>query len=192
MNENAITVVIPTIPPRAPLLARALRSVTEQLRQPSEIIVVFDHDREGAAATRQRGLRRVKTPWVAFLDDDDEMMPIHLDHLLRHAIDTEADFVYSWFETIPHGRDPFPPSHFTQPFNPADPIETTITTLVRTPLAQAVGFKPHQEANVDWPGEDRRFTIGCLELGANIQHLVEKTWYWHHDSMNTSGLPTRW
>lgn len=185
-----ITVVTATIPPRAALLTRAVRSVAQQTMQPRAHFIVWDHDREGAPPTRHRGLMQVTTPWVAFLDDDDELMPHHLQRLSEHAVETGADYVYSWFEVV-GGRDPFPPTHFSEPFDPANPIETTITTLIRTDLAQAIGFHAMNrgEANT---GEDYGMLLGCLKVGANISHLVERTWYWHHDSHNTSGRPDRW
>jgi glycosyltransferase involved in cell wall biosynthesis len=73
-----ITVVIPSIPSRAKMLDRALASVKAQTLRPERVVVEFDDDRLGAAATRQRGLEKVTTPWVAFLDDDDEFLPGHL------------------------------------------------------------------------------------------------------------------
>lgn len=195
---NEITVVIPTIPVRASLLSRALASVTSQSRQPHAVSIAIDVEREGAPKTRQRALSTVKTPWTAFLDDDDEFMPQHLQRLMEHAQETDADYVYSWFHVIDgNGRvldyDPvFPASHFTEPFDPANPIETTITVLVRTELAQLVGFDSLDRGHNLNSGEDRRFTLECLKRGAKISHLVERTWYWHHDSHNTSGMADRW
>lgn len=185
-----ITVCMPSIPPRGILRNRALASVSAQTRQPAAISVAIDTEREGAAATRQRALDAVQTSYVAFLDDDDAFMPQHLDHLYQHLIDTGADFVYSWFEVV-GGVDPFPPTHFTNPFNPDDPIETTITTLMRTDLAQEIGFQVLDRGEGNG-GEDFRMVLQCVEKGAMISHLVEKTWYWFHHGANTSGLPTKW
>lgn len=185
--ENEITVVIPTIPGREADLQRALYSVSCQTLPAHKVIVALDQDGEGAAATRQRGLEQVETPWVAFLDDDDWFAPIHLERMLAHALETGADFVYSWFQTVPPGLDPFPHTHFTRDFDPDDPIETTITTLVRTGIAKQVGFKPLDRGENNG-GEDRYFTLGCLALGAHISHLKERTWYWNMHGRNTSGL----
>ncbi|MFE3450251.1 glycosyltransferase family 2 protein [Nonomuraea sp. NPDC059194] len=55
-----ITVVIPTI-------GRA--SLAEAIPEGVPVIVVEDTDRRGPAATRNRGWRQAKTPWVVFLDD---------------------------------------------------------------------------------------------------------------------------
>ena len=133
------------------------------------------------------------TEWVAFLDDDDEFLPEHVDKLLSFAIATDADYVFPWF-TVVGGGDPFP-QHFGMPWNNDIPRQTTVTTLVRTELAQEIGFlRPTEGDNVggDVWGEDYQFTLECMKAGAKIMHLPERTWLWHHDSNNTSGRPDRW
>lgn len=197
--SNEITVVIPTIAPRKDLLEQALASVRAQTLQPAAVVVEEDTTHAGAPATRHAGLMRATTPWVTFLDDDDLMMPQHLEHLLAHALETGADYVYSWFETLPLGCDPFPPTHFTEPYDPANPVATTITVMVKTELAQAVGFSDANRRPTE-TGEDWLFQMGCQERGARISHLAERTWYWRHWGYstpatqvgNTSGLGTRW
>lgn len=191
-----ITVVIPTIPPRSGLLQRAVASVLSQTHPAAGLAIAIDHAKQGAPGTRQRALDMVSTHWVAFLDDDDEFMPTHLETLWDAAHAYDSDYVYSWFETVPAGGDPFPLGHYPKPWSNAEPRQTTITTLVRTELARQVGFAKFEETGelVDgqrW-GEDWSFTLGCLEAGAKIHHVVAKTWYWHHDSANTSGRPDRW
>jgi glycosyltransferase involved in cell wall biosynthesis len=188
--RGAVTVVTPTIPPRTTFLTRAVESVSQQSHPAAAHAIAIDVDRRGAAATRQRALDMAKTSWVAFLDDDDWFMPFHIEHLLKHALDTSADFVYSWFQVV-GGHDPFPPTHFSRDFDPSDPIETTITTLVKTELAQEIGFRPLDRGEFN-SGEDRYFLLGCLAAGAKISHLKERTWYWAHHGGNTSGLPNRW
>lgn len=193
--KPGITVAIPAHPPRVTngLLQRALASVWAQTLPAGAVSVVVDHNRDGAAITRQHALDAVNTEWVAFLDSDDQMFPQHLERLHAHALATGSDYVYSWFQVV-GGADPFP-QHFGQPFNPADPIQTTITTLVRTELAQSVGFLRPTEGDLIggnvW-GEDYQWTLGCARAGAKITHLPERTWAWHHDSSNTSGRPDRW
>lgn len=200
----SVTVVTPAHPARVRngLLARAIGSVWTQTVVPRGISLAIDVDREGAPATRQRALNGVPwtteggPDWVAFLDSDDYFLPTHLEDLLRHAEETGADFVYSWFKLEVNSGQViekdfiFPDTHFTNPFDPNDPIETTITTLVRTNLAKSVGFKALNRGQVN-TGEDRYFTMECLAQGAVISHLVKKTWVWAHHSMNTSGLPTK-
>jgi glycosyltransferase involved in cell wall biosynthesis len=185
-----ITVAIPSIPPRRKMLNEAIRSVVNQTLPAAAISVAVDVDRQGAPATRQRALDAVQTEWVAFLDDDDLFMNVHLGALYAHAMETDADFVYSWF-WVPGGADPFPATHFTNPFDPNDPVETTITVLVRTELAKEVGFQAINRGHGQNTGEDRFFTLGCMQAGGKISHLVERTWYWRHHQGNTSGLTTK-
>lgn len=197
--KPGITVAIPSIPPRGHLLARAVASVASQTLPAAGLAIAIDSLRQGAGATRQRALDMVDTQWVAFLDDDDEFMPQHLETLWNAAHAHNADYVYSWFETSPPGCDPFPARpHYLDPWDDAAPRQTTVTTLVRTELAKQVGFASFTETGelIDgqrW-GEDWSFTLGCLALGAKIHHVVAKTWYWHMDNPggNTSGRPDRW
>lgn len=172
------------------MLHEAISSVTNQSLPAAALSIAVDVEREGAPATRQRALDAVTTPWVAFLDDDDLFMNVHLEHLYTHARDTGADFVYSWF-LVPGGADPFPATHFSEPFDPDNPIETTVTVLVRTELAKAVGFQSLNRGHGQNTGEDRFFTLGCLQEGAKVSHLVERTWWWRHHGGNTSGLPNK-
>jgi glycosyltransferase involved in cell wall biosynthesis len=187
VTAPVVTVVVPYHPARVKngMLARAVASVQRQT-VPYHLITVEDTDRQGAAATRQRGLEQVTTEWTAFLDSDDEMDPDHIEHLLACAADTGADYVYPWFRVV-GGSDPFP-MFFGKPFDPAAPNSTTITILVRTELAKTVGFAT--DPTVQVAGEDFLFTKGCIAAGARIVHLPRRSWTWHHHSGgNTSGLP---
>jgi glycosyltransferase involved in cell wall biosynthesis len=196
--KDDVTVITPTIPPRAKMmLPRALASVARQTHPAAALAVAVDTNREGAPATRQRALLMARTTWVAPLDDDDEFMPFHLHDLLAHARETDADFVYSWFRVkTPEGRvfaeDPvFPETHFTNPFDPANPIETTITVLVKRELALDVGYRALDRGEKN-TGEDYNFLLGCVAAGAKISHLVKHTWFWNHHSHHTSGRPVGW
>lgn len=192
MLVDAVTVAIPHIPVRRDLLIRAMRSIQDQVLPAASIAVATDYMKQGAAVNRQRALDMVKTPWTAFLDDDDEFMPEHLQLLMTHALDTGADYVFSWFQVV-GGIDPFPQNRLLE-FDPQNPKHTTITVLVKTELAQAVGFTQPDDSHPGWGGEDYNFTLGCIEAGAKISQLPngQRTWFWHHDSKNTSGRPERW
>lgn len=200
-----ITVIIPTIPTRTSMFQRAVASVVTQTFKARDLCVAFDLWHEGAPYTRQRALDMVSpgSDWVAPLDDDDEFMPHHLETLARHAEDTGADYVYSWFELVSGdgrrhgGHDPvFPPGHFLNEFDPNNPVETTTTILIRTELLREVGYvaldRPEAYAAGASTGEDRNLTLRCIELGAKISHVVERTWWWHHHGANTSGRSDRW
>lgn len=191
--REGVTVVIPTIPPRTRLLTRALASVTAQRVKFSDVAIAYDLTRGGAAATRSRGLDGVRTRWVAFLDDDDELYPQHLEVLIHAAIDNGADLVYPWFD-VAGGSDPFP-MHEGRAFDPADPNVFPITVLARTELMHATGGFRREPSPVDptvLEGEDWVMWLNVIRLGGTILHVPARTWLWHHDSANTAGLPDRW
>ncbi len=102
-----MTVVVPTHN-RPQLLLRTLATVLHQEDVPVEVVVVDDggaaratdaiaaqgltgvrvirHERsKGVSAARNAGLATVRTPWVAFVDDDDLWAPRHLRTLLGGA-----------------------------------------------------------------------------------------------------------
>ena len=194
LYTNGITVVVPTHPARVRngMTKRAVGSALGQTLMPAGIVMEIDRDQEGAAATRHRGLMRVTTEWVAFLDSDDQFKPCHLADLIGCAAQTDADYVYSWYEPAGFATDPLP--HFGKPFDPQHPTQTTITVLVRTALAQSVGFRPPPpDARIDGEryGEDFQFTMECITAGARIVHLPKRTWIWNYHGRNTSGQAGR-
>lgn len=201
---NDVTVCIPTIPPRAAMLQRAIVSVTDQTWPPEWISVALDTRGEGAAATRNRALETVKSEWVAFLDDDDQFLPHHLERLVAHADLTGADLVYPWYEGIninlfavpdvdgigmvhPKGRewDWRLEKHLRTQGN-----FIPVTVLARTELIQRVGgFKGSDDPTVDQT-DDWRCWIAMLDAGATFAHLPEATWRWNGHPGHTSGR--RW
>lgn len=188
-----MTVVIPFHEARRRngLLDRAERSVKAQTT-PVDVVLAEDIHRMGAAITRHHGLALVDTEWTAFLDSDDEMDSTHIEQLLACAEQTEADYVYPWFRVV-GGTDPFP-MFFRRPWDDDEPHQTTITILVRTELAQSVGFHdppPGSTIHGQRGGEDWHFTLGCIGAGARIVHHPAITWTWHHGSHNSSGQPGR-
>lgn len=187
-KPHDITVCIATIPPRARRLRQALGSVAIQTLQPGAIVVEYDHDRTGAAATKNRALAKVTTDWVTFLDDDDILKPNHLERL-REEVEP-YDVAYSWPEMQGSG-DPSP-DRFGRPFDAnllrvRSYLHTNI--LVRTKLAQEAGgfqFGPTGELD-DWG-----FHLALLDAGAGFIHVPERTWVWVVEGQNTSGKGDRW
>lgn len=168
------------------MLVRALTSVAAQTLQPAAIVVINDLEKQGAGTTRQRLLDLVHTQWIAWLDSDDEWMPEHLEKLMRVAVETDSIYVYSWM----HGADPL--GHFGVPFSPCTPHHTTMTVLVRTEIAQEVGFpetsKKGHFSNEDWAFITGVAKIAC-ERGLKMTHLAERTWTYHAGHHNSSGKP---
>jgi glycosyltransferase involved in cell wall biosynthesis len=194
MTDHKITAVVSAIPPRMQngMYERAMASIQAQTLKAFEISVSFDTDKVGAGATRNRALRPVKSEWIAFLDDDDEWLPCHLQRLAEHQEATEADVVFPWFETSPPGCDPFP-QFFGRDYDPEVPHMFPICVLMRTDLARSVGgFRENGQTSEVCAGEDWEFWLKCRDAGAKFAHLPERTWIWHHHGENTSGLPSRW
>ena len=191
-----ISVVIPTVAPRAGMLREALRSVAEQTLVPDMIIVQDDVDHEGAAATRQKAQDRVTTEWTAPLDDDDLLQPQHLEALAEEAARTGADLVFPWFD-MRNGTDPFP-QFFGEPWDNSAPHLFPVTWLGRTEVIQAAGGWAAASADLyghsQVSGEDWRLILGLVAKDAKIVHLPQRTWTWVVHGSNSSGLPTnvRW
>lgn len=214
---NDITVCIATIPPRARELRRALASVAQQTLQPAAIVVEYDHNHTGAAATKNRAFARTTTDWVAFLDDDDQFLPGHLE-TLRHAARPDTmrdrwpneswtpDVVYSipHCPQLPGGRDPN--GRYGVPFD-ADELRRRsyiqTTSLIRADLFdRAGGFQLPMRYQTDGspcPYDDWGLWLAMLDLGARFLHVPEVTFVWNHWGRggpgrpgNTSGDPTRW
>lgn len=187
-----LTVVIPHIPVRHELLQRALHSVDTQTCSPREVIIATDDFHEGAAATRNAGLRAVTTKFVAFLDDDDWLYPRHLEVCLSALHAQGADIAYPWFD-VAGGTDPL--GMFGQPFDP-EHLQISnyipVTVVARTSVLQGVGgFTPHPDA-AGHPNEDWGCWLAVHNSGGRIVHVPERTWSWSHNTNNTSGRGDRW
>lgn len=204
-TRKTISVVIPTIPIRVARLQDALRSVRSQTVLPDSVIIEYDHDHEGSAMTRSRGLAKVTTDYVAFLDDDDKFLPNHLEILLKAAEATGADVLYPGCivhdlegREIP-GREEW--GRYGLPFDPdllRQKSYIPVTSLVRTRAAKMLGahFEVTSNSTIydDW-----NFYLRMLNGGAKFQHVKAKTWIWNHWGFgtpdrpgNTSGKGDRW
>jgi glycosyltransferase involved in cell wall biosynthesis len=106
-----VTVVIPSIPPREAMRERAKLSAWAALTRLEEsgllpdvagtgVVVANDERKLGAARTRHLGLMNVQTEYVAFLDDDDVMLPDHLEKLYAAALEHQADYLWSRFVIV--------------------------------------------------------------------------------------------
>lgn len=168
------------------LAIEALTSIARQTLQPDTIILVNDQERAGAGRTRQKLLRMVETEWLAWLDSDDLWQSSHLEKLYNHAQETGAVFINSWF-FAPH--DPL--GHYGKTLDPCNPHHTTITFMVKTELAQEVGFpeslKDSEFSEEDW-GHIAGIAALCCARGLKMSHLGERTWQWRQQGQNTSGL----
>lgn len=198
-----ITVIVPTIPGREEMYARAADSVQHQTLRPKELLVAMDTHGWGAAAMRDQLLADVDTEWVAPLDDDDYLYPHHLNSLWT-AVTAGADIVYPWYdvsgptEELEQWRDPHAKWEGIA-WDPAHPHQVPVTFLARTGAVRAAGgwtnfgtFDP-LEAGTDLDGnragEDYLLILRLNAAGARIVHHPHRTWRWRHHLSNTSGVP---
>lgn len=114
--DTQVTVVIPLYNKRD-VVGRAITSVIQQTVPDWELLIVDDGSTDGSyevaeahtiadtrirvhrqpnmgpGAARNRGLSLAQTPWIAFLDADDEWCPQFLEHCLRTAAIMDASAV---------------------------------------------------------------------------------------------------
>ena len=203
VNSADVTVIIPTIPERRELLARAYASVLAQSLPPAATFIIDDVNREGAATTRNKALDRVLTRWVAWLDDDDEFLPSHIEALVRDIRRSRVGMVYSYAQFV-GGRDPLATSvdgKLVLPFGVPFGVEQRrhlrevgnfipVTWLAETSLVKRVGGFPQPgtfTAVASGDCEDYGLLLRMLDAGADFHHVPEVTWRYHFHGANTGG-----
>lgn len=205
-----VAVVIPTIPGREAMLERALESVRAQTRRPDQVVVERDSLRTGADQARNRALERVTTDVIAWLDDDDHLLPNHLKACMRVMEQSpwKPDLVYP-APSVVGGEDPTAVSvqgRWTLPwgvrFGPEQEAHLRrfgsfipMTHVVRTALVRQIGgFLPGREVMTEglgrrYRGEDEDYLLRLLDAGAAFEHLDARTWVWNVHGGNTAGKP---
>ena len=190
-----VTVVIPTIPPRAAMLERAIASVTAQTVMPS-LVIEADTGREGSAATRNRALSRVIGEFSLFLDDDDALMPWAVQVLTEAQAKTGADVVSggAWIPERPGHLEPAAP--LTTGWLNRDAViarsQLHVSSLVRTELAVKAGFTWKQDPATGMMLDDYGLYCGLAAAGATFWRVPETVLIWHIHGGNTSGKSDRW
>lgn len=188
-----VTVVIPTIPPRASMLERAIASVTAQT-VPAALVIEADDDRTGSAATRNRALARVETEWLICLDDDDQLMPNAVQVLTEAQAATGADVVSgaAWIPQSPGHREPVatPAPGWIPPDAVMARSVLHVTSLVRASLARAAGFTRAHDPGTGMDLDDYGFYRALAAAGASFWRVPETVLIWHHHGANTSGKPS--
>lgn len=203
MTRLSVAVAIATIPGREQLLARAVDSVLAQRRAVDQLVVEADPDRTGAAATRNRALARVETDLVAWLDDDDLLLPLHVG-ALAYVLEREpgVDLVYPTPRMV-GGADPTAVTErgvwrrpWGVPFGKEQERHLRergsfipITHVVRAEAVRRAGGFPEGGTLPDgrYQGEDERYLIALLDTGAKFRHLNVVTWLWRVHDAHTAG-----
>jgi glycosyltransferase involved in cell wall biosynthesis len=108
MIRSIVTVITPCAPHHLKLVARARRSVRAQTI-PCEHLIRVDEAGVGPARLRREMTRAAQTPFVIYLDADDELEPTFVERTLPHVSATR--YVYtSWYAgarwRVVHPPDP--------------------------------------------------------------------------------------
>jgi O-antigen biosynthesis protein len=214
----SVTVVIPTHN-RVEMLCAAVTSVRGQTLAPESIVVVDDASTDdienelqqrgmlgddlvvlrndesvGPAASRNAGLSRVTTCWVAFCDDDNVLRQDHLERLMREAEWSEADVVTSSLlgsqsPTRVRSRggadaciDIMMLGQAGMPFAMGENVMGDSHLLARTDALRKIGGFPDS-----WPSsqEDWDLMIRLAVSSLTLRSCVEPTVYYR---INTEGV----
>lgn len=196
---RSTVICIPTIAARRDMLTRAIASVEAQTEPGVRWWIHTDTEGLGAAGNRNACWREAlehfpDTEWIGFLDDDDELLPNHVQHCLDVAEWEGADMVYPWHRIVGKYGETKPDLLGGQgdPFDPARLEECNfipVTVLIRRTMLERVGGFPLPNSP-EWPHPDCE-DWGCwkrlVAAGARIHHTPQVTWLWHHHGLNTSG-----
>lgn len=172
---NDVTVIIPHHPERGHLLNRALNSIDNQMVHPRTVLIGKDVGSMGPSYVRNHLLEQTTTKWVAFLDDDDEFLPNHLQVLLKNS--AEADVVFSLWKNV-GGRGPKPEFAIRHDLNRLDAANyIPMTAMVRKSMIDHVGGFDLKDRHEDW-GLWKRIKAE----GGRFERVMAVTWLYHRNS----------
>lgn len=207
-----VSVIIPTYN-RPALLRRAVTSALTQGGVGVEVIVVDDGSSPrvmssalpadvtiartggsgGVAAARNLGARLARSPWLAFLDDDDWWAPDHVRRLLSAATASGAGFAYAgrWIVDLATGAAELSPALPAEGLASRLLHENVVGTpsgvIVRRSLYLEVGgSEPSLAAMADWD-----LWIRLADVARGVAGPVATVAYGVHDhnmSLDVPGL----
>jgi glycosyltransferase involved in cell wall biosynthesis len=179
-----ISVITPSLPTRPDMLAKCIASVKAQTLKPIEHLIGIDYARVGPSEMRNRLLASAVGDWVAVLDDDDLLLPIHLQKLN----DVAGDIIYGYCEVT--GRSEWNPN---RGFN-ADDLKQgnyiPVTALIRTSLLRDLEGWRSKEASYSGL-EDWDLYRRALDLGATFTCVPEITWIYRFHGGNRTDRGTK-
>lgn len=181
-----IGVLITSIAPRREWRERCVKSVLDQTVVPDQLVVSIDHHRDGAITTRNRGLLSMHTEWTVLIDDDDYLLPNHIETVKESIGSTDADFIYTIPENGPRLRYGLP---FSEASLRSGNYIHTGGVAFRTRMAQEVGGFSNAPGTLF---EDYGLWLRLLDKGATFHHTPEITWHWNHHQDSTKGLGINW
>jgi glycosyltransferase involved in cell wall biosynthesis len=195
-----VTVCTATIPTRVELLKRAVESVENQTLKVKNHSIQLDDKKEGHALVLDNLIVNAKTKYVAILDDDDELLPNHIELLYNKIIETDADLVYPHFKysSLPDG------GHLEKfrgkPWDNNAPHQVPITWIAKRDVILEVGgfsqgfdiFSMEVDNEGNRIGQDFHLIKKLAAANKYITNIPDVTWIYHVGHPSTQGIPLRW
>lgn len=172
------TIIIPVGPGHESLSHRAVHSAQAQ-SIPCAVRVIHDTDRRGPGWARNRGAEGVETPFVVFLDADDELLPTFVEQCARAY--QRGRYLYTgwWWDE----RSQQVPAE--QPF--ANGGFHLVTTLLPTQAFHAVGG-----FDETLPGyEDTDLYLRLMQIGVCGLRVPEPLVRYHRDGQRSASFLAR-
>jgi len=168
------------------------RTIANIWAQRDRRLSVLRQDNRGVSAARNRGLQEARYPYILFLDGDDRIVPVHLEHMLRKlSSDPALDAVHcGWQDILPSGEPGR--AHFGSgegdlfQYFACDCHFAIHACVLRRDLAVAVGgFDISLGTCEDWD-----FFQRIARTGAQFGRVPEVLAYYHRrtDSASRDGL----
>ena len=172
-----VSVLTPTIPPRAALLEQLKLSVAAQTvgRPTWEHLIAVDEDRQGCAKTMNHLAGLAQGEWLLPIADDDLLLPAALERLLE--VSTDADVVYGPPLVSGNGA-----THFF-----GTPPEIPAPALVRATLWHELGGYDEALRRE----EDRNLWTRALAAGARFVRIHEPVWVYRFHRTTDGGYANK-
>jgi glycosyltransferase involved in cell wall biosynthesis len=195
-----VTVCTATIPTRVELLERAIRSVTNQTLKVQEHSIKLDLDKLGQPAVLDQIIQQATTKYVAILDDDDELLPNHIQLLYKKIIETDADLVFPHFKYSNLSDAGHLEKFRGLPWDNNNPHQVPVTWIAkRQSILDVGGFSGDFDVlsyEVDNQGNrignDFNLVKKLSKANKHITNISEITWIYHVGHPSTLGMPIRW
>jgi hypothetical protein len=104
VGDRVASIIIPVGHYHRDVVDRAYHSAIHQT-VPCDVLVIHDDDKRGASWARNQGIAQAVSPFVIFLDADDEMHPMFVEKTLRRWLELGAGAHYIYTDwRLPDGR----------------------------------------------------------------------------------------
>jgi len=159
------------------MLAECIASVQKQTHKPTEHLIAVDYARAGPSEMRNRLLASAIGEWIAVLDDDDLLLPQHLQKLSA----APGDIIYGYCEVT--GRSEWNPNRGFSASDLRHGNYIPVTALVRASLLHELhGWRSKEDSHAGL--EDWDLYLRALDAGATFTCVPEVTWIYRFHGGN--------